>query len=108
MNQIGNPTSSLSVAPPRAGRRLHPWPLRIMHWINAVVMLVMITSGSVGINLRLASGITAHLGSESSAGARVIDAGRGYGRACTLGAAAAHRKAPPLPSWTATAPIGVI
>ena len=27
------------------GRRLHPWPLRIMHWVNAVVMLVMITSG---------------------------------------------------------------
>jgi hypothetical protein len=27
------------------GRRLHPWPLRIMHWVNAVVMLIMITSG---------------------------------------------------------------
>jgi thiosulfate reductase cytochrome b subunit len=26
-------------------RRLHPIPIRIMHWINAVVMLVMITSG---------------------------------------------------------------
>ena len=26
-------------------RRLHPVPIRIMHWINAVVMLVMITSG---------------------------------------------------------------
>ena len=26
-------------------RRLHPWPVRIMHWINAVVMLIMITSG---------------------------------------------------------------
>lgn len=27
------------------GRRLHPLPVRIMHWINAAVMLVMITSG---------------------------------------------------------------
>jgi len=26
-------------------RRLHPLPIRIMHWINAGVMLVMITSG---------------------------------------------------------------
>ena len=29
----------------RAARRLHPWPVRVMHWINAVVMLVMIASG---------------------------------------------------------------
>jgi thiosulfate reductase cytochrome b subunit len=27
------------------GRRLHPLPLRIMHWVNAIAMLVMITSG---------------------------------------------------------------
>jgi thiosulfate reductase cytochrome b subunit len=26
-------------------RRLHPWPVRIMHWINALAMIVMITSG---------------------------------------------------------------
>ena len=26
-------------------RRLHPLPVRIMHWINAAAMLVMITSG---------------------------------------------------------------
>ncbi len=26
-------------------RPLHPWPIRIMHWINAAVMLIMITSG---------------------------------------------------------------
>jgi thiosulfate reductase cytochrome b subunit len=26
-------------------KRLHPWPIRVMHWINAVVMLIMITSG---------------------------------------------------------------
>jgi hypothetical protein len=26
-------------------RRLHPVPVRIMHWINAVAMIIMITSG---------------------------------------------------------------
>ena len=34
----------LTEAAPR-GRRLHPLPVRIMHWTNAAVMLVMITSG---------------------------------------------------------------
>ena len=29
----------------RNDRRLHPWSVRIMHWINSVAMLVMITSG---------------------------------------------------------------
>ena len=29
----------------RSGRPLHPVPVRIMHWINAVAMLIMITSG---------------------------------------------------------------
>jgi thiosulfate reductase cytochrome b subunit len=29
----------------RSGRRLHPLPVRIMHWTNAVAMLIMITSG---------------------------------------------------------------
>ncbi|HTI00548.1 MAG TPA: cytochrome b/b6 domain-containing protein [Acidisoma sp.] len=33
-----------AVVPARA-RRLHPVPIRIMHWVNAAVMLVMITSG---------------------------------------------------------------
>jgi len=28
-----------------AGRPLHPWPIRAMHWINAVAMIVMIGSG---------------------------------------------------------------
>jgi thiosulfate reductase cytochrome b subunit len=27
------------------GRRLHPLPLRIMHWVNAVAVIIMITSG---------------------------------------------------------------
>ena len=27
------------------GTRLHPWPVRIMHWTNALAMLVMIGSG---------------------------------------------------------------
>ena len=34
-----------TATPGRPGRRLHPWPVRIMHWINAATMLVMITSG---------------------------------------------------------------
>ncbi len=34
-----------AAAPPARGRKLHPVPIRIMHWTNAVVMLVMITSG---------------------------------------------------------------
>jgi thiosulfate reductase cytochrome b subunit len=25
--------------------KLHPWPVRIMHWLNAVMMIIMITSG---------------------------------------------------------------
>jgi thiosulfate reductase cytochrome b subunit len=29
----------------RHGLRLHPLPVRLMHWINAVAMLIMITSG---------------------------------------------------------------
>ncbi len=35
----------VSTRPVPAERRLHPLPVRVMHWINAVVMLVMITSG---------------------------------------------------------------
>jgi thiosulfate reductase cytochrome b subunit len=30
---------------PARMRRLHPLPIRVMHWINAVAMMVMITSG---------------------------------------------------------------
>ena len=30
---------------PASARRLHPWPVRVMHWTNAVAMLVMIGSG---------------------------------------------------------------
>src|SRR3974390_740479 len=29
----------------RAGNLLHPLPVRVMHWINAIAMIVMITSG---------------------------------------------------------------
>ena len=29
----------------RGTRRLHPLPVRIMHWVNAAAMLIMITSG---------------------------------------------------------------
>ena len=45
MNQVKNETSVASASLVPAGRRLHPLPVRVMHWINAVVMLVMITSG---------------------------------------------------------------
>ena len=31
--------------PAVSARRLHPWPVRVMHWTNAVAMLVMIGSG---------------------------------------------------------------
>ena len=34
--------ASVAIPP---GRRLHPWPVRILHWTNAVAMLVMIGSG---------------------------------------------------------------
>ncbi len=30
---------------PRTPPSLHPWSVRVMHWLNAVAMLVMITSG---------------------------------------------------------------
>jgi thiosulfate reductase cytochrome b subunit len=32
-------------APSASARRLHPWPVRVMHWTNAAAMLVMIGSG---------------------------------------------------------------
>jgi thiosulfate reductase cytochrome b subunit len=37
-------TGTVPAAPPRA-RRLHPLPLRIMHWVNAAAVIVMIGSG---------------------------------------------------------------
>ncbi len=33
------------VSPGRRPRRLHPLPIRIMHWLNAVAMFIMIGSG---------------------------------------------------------------
>lgn len=41
-------TADLPVSDPvpaRTGRRLHPVPVRVMHWVNALAMLVMIGSG---------------------------------------------------------------
>jgi thiosulfate reductase cytochrome b subunit len=41
-------TSAIGAAAPmrvRPLRRLHPLPIRIMHWTNAVAMIIMITSG---------------------------------------------------------------
>ncbi len=34
-----------AAAAARQGRRLHPAPIRVMHWINAFAMIMMITSG---------------------------------------------------------------
>lgn len=45
MPDMETKTPAAETSAPRTGRRLHPWPLRIMHWVNAVAMLVMITSG---------------------------------------------------------------
>ena len=45
MNQVKVETTGTSAPLVRSGRRLHPLPVRVMHWINAVVMLIMITSG---------------------------------------------------------------
>lgn len=38
-------TSLAALAQAKRARRLHPWPVRIMHWTNAVAMLVLIGSG---------------------------------------------------------------
>jgi thiosulfate reductase cytochrome b subunit len=35
----------MALGPAVRTSRLHPWPVRIMHWINALAMIVMITSG---------------------------------------------------------------
>ncbi len=32
-------------ASPPLGRKLHPWPVRVMHWSNALAMAIMIPSG---------------------------------------------------------------
>ncbi len=37
--------ASANIAIPSGTRRLHPLPIRVMHWVNAIVMLMMITSG---------------------------------------------------------------
>ncbi len=45
MSATTAPSPGSAVAPIRTGRRLHPVPVRVMHWANAVAMLVMIGSG---------------------------------------------------------------
>jgi thiosulfate reductase cytochrome b subunit len=39
------PALQPSRAPRSEPPRLHPWPVRLMHWINATAMIVMIMSG---------------------------------------------------------------
>ena len=41
----GAMSMAMHSADARHTRRLHPMPIRIMHWINAFAMIVMITSG---------------------------------------------------------------
>jgi thiosulfate reductase cytochrome b subunit len=45
MSQTKDKAATVASPPVRRGRRLHPLPIRIMHWINAAAVLVMITSG---------------------------------------------------------------
>ena len=45
MGHVKTETPAVETSSVRTGPRLHPWPVRIMHWVNAVVMLIMITSG---------------------------------------------------------------
>lgn len=42
---MSDATADLSAGPVRAESKLHPWPVRIMHWLNAVAMFIMIGSG---------------------------------------------------------------
>jgi len=43
------PKACLEISPPSlgrpVGRKLHPLPVRVMHWVNAVAMVIMIGSG---------------------------------------------------------------
>lgn len=45
MSDMSLGIASAAPAVEARARRLHPVPIRIMHWVNAVVMLIMITSG---------------------------------------------------------------
>jgi thiosulfate reductase cytochrome b subunit len=45
MTQSSVTQSSVIATNAARRQRLHPWPVRVMHWINAAAMLVMITSG---------------------------------------------------------------
>jgi len=45
MRHVKTEAPAIETLAVRTARRLHPWPVRIMHWVNAVVMLIMITSG---------------------------------------------------------------
>jgi hypothetical protein len=45
MRHVKTETPAVATSSVRTGSRLHPWPVRIMHWVNVVVMLIMITSG---------------------------------------------------------------
>ena len=43
--QIINPLPARSHSDGRARRVIHPWPLRVMHWLNAVAIVTLIGTG---------------------------------------------------------------
>jgi thiosulfate reductase cytochrome b subunit len=43
--QAAHPDSMAAAPAPAPAPRLHPWPVRVMHWTNATAMIVMILSG---------------------------------------------------------------
>jgi thiosulfate reductase cytochrome b subunit len=42
---VQRPVKAAAAPPARPGQRLHPLPLRIMHWTNAAAIIIMIMSG---------------------------------------------------------------
>ena len=51
MSQAKDRTTPAASRPGPAGRRLHPLPVRVMHWINAAVMLVMVGLSLAGVSV---------------------------------------------------------
>lgn len=45
MPDTNAPTTNLNATSGRRGERLHPLPIRIMHWVNAATMIILIMSG---------------------------------------------------------------
>ena len=43
--QMANPLPVHSRSHVPAGQVIHPWPLRVMHWLNAIAIITLIGSG---------------------------------------------------------------